>query len=114
MLRRARADDDRHARESRIGRGIRGSPSRPIASLALRANLGHILRAMPDMDTAQKVLERQALDQRNRAEELRTVAENTRNAAARRVLLDLAREADQMAARIEAGLKALWPGQPSN
>jgi hypothetical protein len=46
------------------------------------------------------LLARQALDHRAPAEELRTAGENTRNHEARRALLSLARDADEMAARI--------------
>lgn len=56
---------------------------------------------------AQGILERQALDYRNKAEELRTVGENTRSPEARRILLGLADDADRAAAAIETQLKAL-------
>jgi len=50
-------------------------------------------------------LSRKALSLRNRAEELRTAGETTRSDQARRILLNLAREADEAARRIEEALK---------
>jgi hypothetical protein len=66
---------------------------------------------MPDREQARAFLERQALDDRQRAEQFRTVAEGTRNPEARRALLRLATEADKMAARIEARVAALRRGR---
>ncbi len=66
---------------------------------------------MPDRESARLILERQALDSCERAEELRTVGENTRNPQARRSLLGLADDADAMADRIEERARAL--GRPN-
>jgi hypothetical protein len=49
----------------------------------------------------------QALDLRARAEQFRTFAESSRNLAQRQTLLDLARDSDDFAARIEARLLGL-------
>jgi hypothetical protein len=57
------------------------------------------------------LLERQALDYRKRAERFRAVAEGMIRPGPRRILLDLAHEADMMAARIEERLRDLQPGQ---
>jgi hypothetical protein len=62
---------------------------------------------VPDAEEARRLLQRQALDYRQRAEQFRTVGENTRSAAARRALLDLAVAADKMATEIEQSIKAL-------
>jgi hypothetical protein len=64
---------------------------------------------MPDTEKARSVLEREALDYRDRAEELRTIGECTERPGPRRILLDLANEADQVAARLEERLRALKP-----
>ena len=56
---------------------------------------------MPDLKSGDDGRQRQAIDLRNRAEELRAVGENTRNAEARRILMDLANEADQRAGQLE-------------
>ena len=62
---------------------------------------------MPDTESTRTYLERQALDWRARAEEFRTVGENTRSAKARRILLDLAKTWDEMASQLEERLKTL-------
>ncbi len=64
---------------------------------------------MPDTEKARSVLEQQALDYRARAEQLRTVGETLGSQNARRILLDLASEADRMATKIEAQITALRP-----
>ncbi len=64
---------------------------------------------MPDREKARSFLEQQALDYRARAEQFRVVAEGTLNPKAKRVMLALAAEADRMAVRVEARVKALAP-----
>jgi hypothetical protein len=56
---------------------------------------------MSDPTPARSVLEQQALDYRNRAEEFRTICETTRNPEVRRTLRAMADSADSMAAAIE-------------
>jgi hypothetical protein len=53
-----------------------------------------------------KLIERRALDLRERAARFRTSAEGARSAELRRTLLDAARESDDQAAKIEAQLTA--------
>lgn len=53
------------------------------------------------------ILQRQALDYRNKAEELRTTGETMRSDEARRILLALAADADRMAESVEIRLMAL-------
>ncbi len=68
---------------------------------------------MPDRAKTRAWLERQALDHRERAEEFRTVGENTINRAAREALLKLAGDYDALAAQIEDRAAALGrPEQP--
>jgi hypothetical protein len=55
----------------------------------------------------------QALDLRARAEQFRTFAESSRNPAQRQTLLDLARDSDDFAARIEAELPGLATAPPA-
>jgi hypothetical protein len=62
---------------------------------------------MPDHDTVRSLLERQALDMREKAEEFRTAAEGLGHRPARSVLLRLADTWDQRAAMTEANAKAL-------
>jgi hypothetical protein len=62
---------------------------------------------MPDTVATRRFLERQALDWRDRAEEFRTVGENTRSPQARQILLELARNWDDMAGKLETRLKTL-------
>ena len=61
---------------------------------------------MPETARARSSLEQQALDYRNRAEQLRVVGEGTKRPGARRILLELADDADRLAAGIEERLKA--------
>jgi hypothetical protein len=58
-------------------------------------------------DAALHVIERQALEHRNRAEELRTVGENALRPETRRILLNLADSSDRLAAELEASIKRI-------
>ena len=53
-----------------------------------------------------QILQRQALDLRNKAEALRTHGESLRTTQARRILIDLAADADRMAEHLEARMRA--------
>ena len=64
---------------------------------------------MPEVEKTRSLQEQQALDYRNRAEELRTVGEGTKSPGARRILLDLADDADKMASAIEQRIKGASP-----
>ena len=61
---------------------------------------------MPETVKFRSLLEQQALDYRHRAEELRVVGEGTKRPGARRILLELADDADRLAAGIERRLTA--------
>ena len=56
--------------------------------------LGVYNGAVADAEVAREYLQRQALDWRERAEELRTVGETTQSLSARQILLDLAKTWD--------------------
>lgn len=62
---------------------------------------------MPDIAEARSILDRQALDMREKAEEFRTAAEGLRNRVARDALLRLADTWDEMAANTETNARAL-------
>ena len=62
---------------------------------------------MPDLETARSFLAQQALDARARAEKFRTFGENTRSPVARRLLCDIADDADRFATQTERRLAAL-------
>jgi hypothetical protein len=53
------------------------------------------------------ILQRQALEYRNKAEELRVTGDNTRSVEARGILLRLANDADRMAEKIEIEMRAI-------
>ena len=59
---------------------------------------------MPDTPEARRFMEQHARDLRDRAERLRTFAEGNRTRA-RQTLLELARDSDALAQRIEARLR---------
>ncbi|MBV8169303.1 MAG: hypothetical protein JO021_21090 [Alphaproteobacteria bacterium] len=62
---------------------------------------------MPDRDKAWPLLERQALDLRERAELFRTAAEGLKSRTARDALLELAQQTDRLAATVEAQIRVL-------
>lgn len=65
--------------------------------------------SMPEIPEAHRLMEQQALELRARAERFRTFAEGNRTTM-RQTLIDLARDSDAFAARIEAQLRALGAG----
>jgi hypothetical protein len=81
----------------------------PIARLCVAAKFDLFQLTMPANAQERTLLERQALDLRNKAEQFRSSAEGLRNLAARDALLKIAAEADRLAGTIEAQAKGL-PG----